>query len=379
MRRILLLDLDGVLLQSSGYHETLRRAVDLLAASLGYRSVQLSAETIELFEAAGVTSEWDSAAMCTALLLARAWEVNPELTLPQSFPLPRARFHGLEPPDFSEFARKLGRGVAAGIPALDVAEQLIFSADSRAPDQLQALQSVLRGARSLPNSLTFRLVQELNLGSALFARTYGLPPVLSCPGLLRRHDRAALSRRSRSRLRRWLQRPGHHAAVFTNRPSQPPDGASGPPEAAIGVAAAGVSFLPVVSMGGLAWLSQRRGLEPEAFLKPSPVHALAALLHAIGVPMVPALEAAASLGLDGRGSEAWRPLEGAAVIVFEDSAKGLDSARAAAVHLDRLDIRLDLTLIGVSDRLPKQQALKAAGAHVVPHLEPALQAILALP
>ena len=48
--RILLFDLDGVLLEPRGYHRALRETVTLVGQWLGYRRVTLTPEDIELFE-----------------------------------------------------------------------------------------------------------------------------------------------------------------------------------------------------------------------------------------------------------------------------------------------------------------------------------------
>ncbi len=100
---ILLFDLDAVLLNSEGYYESLRRAVSLLAGALGFGPIRLSQEDIDVFESLDITAEWDSSALCAALLLARAWEADPSLRLPERPPLPGAGIHGLPVPAFRDF------------------------------------------------------------------------------------------------------------------------------------------------------------------------------------------------------------------------------------------------------------------------------------
>ena len=104
---ILLFDLDAVLLNSEGYYESLRRAVEILGTALGFSPVRLSQDDIDLFESLDITAEWDSSALCAALLLDRAWEAQADLTLPERLPLSTPPRHGLPPPDFRAFALTL--------------------------------------------------------------------------------------------------------------------------------------------------------------------------------------------------------------------------------------------------------------------------------
>ena len=150
-------------------------------------------------------------------------------------------------------------------------------------------------------------------------------------------------------------------AVFTNRPSQGPQDAIGAPEAELGLAA-GMELLPLVGRGGLAWLAEQRSLAPDRLLKPSAVHALAALRRATGDPLEAALQAAAALTLDEQGDSGWRMLAGAEIFVFEDSVKGLHSLRAAQGRLESLGVTCRPILVGIAKSPHKRQGLEAAGA-----------------
>jgi hypothetical protein len=185
-------------------------------------------------------------------------------------------------------------------------------------------------------------------------------------GYILAHDRSGLLPDELSALRRWLAGPGRGAAVFTARPSRAPDGAGGTPEAEQGAAVAGLPELPVIGLGGLRWVAQQRGeQDPERFLKPSPVHALAAVAAAAGAPLVDALHAAAALAVEGRAAAFWRALEGAEVWAFEDGDWGLRSAAAAARILAAHGVSVALWLCGVTASAGKAARLKDAGATAV--------------
>jgi hypothetical protein len=377
MLRVLLLDLDEVLIQQVAYHQSLKDCVERVGRWCGFESVRLTDEDIAVFESLGVTSEWDSSAMCTALLLDRAWSVDPERRLPESPDAPNGRLHNLPVPDFQSFFRTtLERGVS-GISARRLTEQRLLEGKEHTPSQRQALQTMLRNAYDTERSLTNRIIQELNLGPAEFEACYGRRAALPGDGLLRTKDLPLLSAGEAAQLVEWNATPGRRAVIFTNRLSRLPHGTGGVPEAEIGLARVGLSLLPFVSMGHLDWLSSQRGLKPQSLLKPSPVHALAALRVAAGDAISDALESAAALELDHQDRGGWHRLDQAHATVFEDSFRGLQSARGAQQSLDRIGVRLSLDLRGVTTRDVKRRALELAGGVVYPDFTSAARDILA--
>lgn len=371
--RILLFDLDGVLLEPRGYHKALRETAALVGRWLGYRRVNLTREDIELFESVDVTSEWDSAAICAALLLRGLWTISPDVMLPSTPPIPRLPAHDLPTPNFQAFFRSEQMAPVSGTPPTLLAERSLLS-DGRDYTQAQvaALRGMLRGARQINGSLSHRLFQELVLGTQVFRDAYRTQPLLPSRGGLLARDRPMLPATARERLLVWLEKTDHHAAVFTNRPSRGPPGAFLVPEAELGLAAAELEQLPLVGRGGLAWLEEQRGLAPDSLLKPSAAHALAALRRATGEPLEAALQAAAALTLDEQGNAGWRVFAGAEVSVFEDSVKGLHSIRAAQGRLARLGVIFQPILIGATKSPRKRRGLEAAGAQVFYDLEQGL-------
>jgi phosphoglycolate phosphatase-like HAD superfamily hydrolase len=371
--KILLFDMDGVLLEPRGYHQALQETVALVGRLLGYRRVNLTPEDITAFEAAGVASEWDSAAICAALLLENLWTEYPALTLPPTWTWPAHPRHEVAPPNFRPFAHSLTQACLQGLSPLKRAERLLLdNANPRTNEQDRAVKSILRHARQIEGSLTHRIFQELVLGSPVFAETYGLPPSLDTESYLLKYDRPTLSVPGRAKLLQWLQEAHHQAVIFTSRPSRSPAGHLGTPEAEIGAHGAGLEMLPIVGLGGLSWLGAQRGCDSESFLKPSPVHTLAALRLALGDPLEGALEATAALVLDGQADHTWRALHRAQVYAFEDTVSGLKSVRVAKDILEKVGVTVGVHLFGITDRAPKRQALETAGAVVAPTLSVAL-------
>lgn len=371
--KVLMFDMDGVLIEPRGYHRALAETVRILAKTLGYQNIDLSDRDIEVFELAGATSEWDSAAICAALLVKDVWKVNPDACLPTSPPLPDLPAHDLPSPDFQSFFRSLAQDEMEDLPVLLRAERALLSGRKKiGGQQASVITRLLRGARLIEGSLSHRLFQELVLGSQAFRSTYGLEPILAEQSYLRRYDRPKLSAGSRRALLAWMDRPDQQAAVFTTRPSRPRPDRPGSPEAELGLAFLGIEALPMVALGELSWIAEKWAMEPDSLHKPSPMHALIALRIALG----DTLEAAASRSLpvaggEGRASQ-WRELAGAEVCVFEDSISGLHSARAARDMLALQGVHLNLRMMGISHREGKRGALAEAGADVFQDINTAL-------
>lgn len=373
-RIILLLDMDGVLLRSSGYHRALQDTLAWIGGHLGYQDARISQEDIDLFESVGMTSEWDSSAICTGFMLLHAWQKHPDTKLPEPPSWKSHPAQDLLPLDFQAIARQIDRIEQPEASPLIKAEYLLLrNGNNLTPEQSQTLKRILRQARGIEGSLTHRLFQEFVLGSQAFKTIYNLPPILNVESYLRQYDHPTLTTRVKNNLNAWIEQPTQHAAIFTNRPSLPPDGSFGTPEAEIGAQTAGVD-MPIVGLGSLAWLSAQRGLDNEAFIKPSPVHALAALKAALGASPIDALYSAENIA-NGEPAPGWEKLDGAQVYAFEDSARGMQSIIHAEKVLTRNSVKIDVALQGITDSLPKIKALQEIGANIYPDLNSALAAL----
>jgi hypothetical protein len=369
---ILLLDMDGVLLEARAYHQALREVVERIGRALGFRQVNLTLEDIHFFESVDVTSEWDSSAICYALLLERVWGLDPNLRLPTQPPLPETETHDLSAPDFRAFFRSLAAATSKPVPSLADAEHLLLQQREHTPAQIETLQGIFRNARRIAGSLTHRMFQELILGSQVFCELYGLDASAPSDGYLLTLDVPALDKRQTRRLLDWIAQRNHYAAVFTNRPSKPLGDFFDTPEAELGLKLVGLEGVPMVGHGSLAWMARERGLSMDALLKPSPVHVLTALRCALGESIESALRSAASLVLDAVVDADWAVLDGAQVAVFEDAAKGLQSADSARETLSQHRTAIALHLRGVSSDENKAHALRAAGAQVYTNLAAAM-------
>ena len=373
--KILLFDMDGVLLAPHAYHEALQETVTRAARALGFPHMAFTAADVAAFEAAGITNEWDSAAICAALLLAARWQADPEAAFPplSGEALPPL---SLPAPNCRAFAAALAPEMRPGETPPAAAWRLLQRQRAYTPRQRQALQTLLLGAREIGVSPTMRLFQELVLGSRTFAEVYRLPPRLHIAGYLESRDVPHLSAPLRERLLAWLAAPDHHAAVMTNRPTRTPDGTAGTPEGEAGMRLVGLESVPLVGWGALAWEAQRRGMDSQTLIKPAPAHALTALLCALGEPLESALGHAAALAVENRPAAVWQRLHGAAVWVFEDTITGIHSLQAAQRLLQAAGVKITVHPVGIATAAAKRRALVAAGAQVYGAFAEALEEVL---
>ncbi len=359
--------MDGVLLEPHGYHKALTGTVRLLGEALGYTGVTLSPDDIAAFEAAGITSEWDSSAICSVLLMLPLWERFPTLELPADLKPDRRLRHALPTPSWDSFFDSLNQlRRESADPILRVAKML-----GSGNAHKETIEQILNHAHDVYESITHRIFQELVLGSDVFTQMYQLRAWFETESYLRRFDRPALSHAQRDALLAWLERDEHRAAIVTNRPSLPPEG-FGTPEAEIGVEGVGLEQFPLVGYGDMLWLGAIRDVDVRRLRKPSPVHVLAAMLRGAGGQPEAALHHAADLALSGTAIPLWQEFDGAEVTMFEDTTAGLKSALAAKDVLEQAGVAIQLRLVGISEAASKRSALEGVGAQVYPRLEIAL-------
>jgi beta-phosphoglucomutase-like phosphatase (HAD superfamily) len=363
---IFLFDMDGVLLESHGYHLALQETIRRMARALGFVNATLTADDIAAFEAGGITCEWDEAAICAALMLEKVWLDEPGKTLPESLAATALPINtGKRPlPDFNSLAGLFSTPDMLPLHPLERAGRFFLRKTGRSDAQEQILHDLILSARLAEISLTHRTFQELVLGSAEFGRTYDLPDELESESYLLTYDRSNLTLEESARLWDWMFEPDHGAAVITSRPSHPPAGIFSTPEAELGAKLVGLEGIPILGWGGMCWLGLQTHQNPQNFLKPSPVHALAGMRVAQGETQEVALAGAVELLRLTATASLWKQFEGAHVIVFEDTPGGIKSLQAAREVLAAVGITIHIHCHGIARNPVKREALAACGAQV---------------
>jgi hypothetical protein len=380
MRSLLLFDVDGVLVHPVGYKVALRATLDRFAAQMGQPTQNLSDDEIAVFEACGITNEWDSGAICVAALLTAALDLRPDLrrdSLDDTLMAIQAAGLLIARPDFVAAARELAPYTAQGkVPA---AQFLTLLSARTSPAVLPLLQTLLADVYNVLGAPVTTIFQTHTLGHQRFADTYHAPAPFESESYLARLDHPLMDRAWQTWLADWTRQPGHGAAIFTARPSLAPadlpdheapgqPAAGYAPEAELAAELVGLAgIIPLIGQGRVGWLAWRGGRSTSDYLKPSPVQALAALGAALTRTETDALIAAAALVEQGQriGPLAALDHQPTHAFVFEDSAGGIRAARRAVELLQQAGLDITLTGVGVSPQPDKRAALAAVADHLV--------------
>jgi hypothetical protein len=360
MKRIILLDIDGVLVQPGGYRAALRAAVKrFLGDYVIEEDVPVS------MEKRGISSEWDM----SPLIIAAYWEDV----------LSRQPMEGLSDDPFIageqiQKQRKVEEPKHLSIPAFELkdGEYPVEAAYEQGcfpsiPGELR--KNLMTESRNVYKSHTFRTFQHFTLGSEMFGVTYQLPAEFEAQSLLLTEDKANISAEVRERLRHER----NSITGFTARPSKPPREWDGShvgyaPEAELGLGLAGLADIPLMAFGKLEYIAAQHGLNPATLMKPSPFHALAGILAAWTGDELAALNAAydwhTSGRLNGRFGELPKSFE---LYVIEDTLGGVRATRAAGEILREAGFGVSVHTLGLTSGIAqKAEAFRKAD---VPHFE----------
>jgi phosphoglycolate phosphatase-like HAD superfamily hydrolase len=387
---LFLFDVDGVLLYPAGYKAALRATLDHFARLMGQPPTGLTFDEIAVFEACGITNEWDSAPMCLGALLAEALARQPGLRRADVMgTLESIRESGLQitRPDFAALAREVRAQTPPGSPPTPAIHRLLRA--RAGGDAAPLFGELLANIYDVHTPTTF-IFQHYTLGSERFSQTYGLPAAFEAESTLTAHDRPLLDADHRERLADWANAEGRGMAIFTARPSLPPadlpaaaraalNPLTYPPEGDLAAELLGLAgAVPLISGGRMTWLAEQRGRPPGFYIKPSPVQAIAAIAAACSGAESGALLAAADFFHEGviAGPLAALNHRPVRVVVFEDSSTGIEAARAAVdlLRAGGLDVRVEA--IGVAPERAKQDALRRLADHVVEDVNQAVDLAL---
>jgi len=388
---VYLLDVDGVLLHPGGYREALNRTINHFSQAMGWGDFAPEDATALVFEAQGITSEWDMSAICLAALFAAAWQHDPGLQFLRSVPaaLAEVRGHGVppQPVNFAQIARAVAAEMRPGeyptLAAPRVFSRALNSSSSgegRAP-LTALLDEILLTARDSHRSRTLLVFQTYALGSAAFEQTYSLAPPFETTSMIVENDRPIISQENRRRLLCAADAGEIKPVVFTARPSLPPRGIRDgvgfyAPEAELAVQLVGLEPLPMVGFGRIQWLAQERGGDADLWVKPAPVHALAAIGAAVSGDEKAGLLGAHALVEEGRLQTPFSELvnETLNVTVFEDSAHSVQAVERGVEILRDAGAECRFAGRGIATHPEKCANLEKVGASVFPDVNAALRA-----
>lgn len=361
--KILIFDMDGVLIHPQGYHSALKDTVRLIGKTCGISDLQLDDAQIAQFEALGISSEWLSSAMSHAmitLLMDQGTDKGVQSSNAHPTRLDLAELFNL----LSE--EPLGRPpVERGYSAIGKLAKSMGIPPKNA-------QGIVIGCESIEDSPTFNYFQEMILGSIGFSETYQKPAQLQTQSYLHKFDTPILSSTLAGQIMDRTKHPEFSAAIMTNRPSRGPGGYSDMPDAGIGASIAGLGELPKIGLGELAWLANETGRAITEVTKPSWPHALSAILAAEGMLIEDSL---IYCGQDPRtfNRRDLHHLDNSTISVFEDTPAGLVAVQHAVYLLNEVGIKVEIQKVGIAVEPAKVSALSKQGAVVFSNINQALR------
>jgi hypothetical protein len=385
---ILLLDVDGVLVENRAYRAGIQHTTAYFSRRLGLAAQAPTDADIEVFESESITVEWDSCAVVAAALLlerlgaeARTAKGRAALaSLPTDWwgllaalPARTALKHTV---DFAALARRVGAAARATGLLPSRAALGFYLDDLRQQDQIPAalagplLEQLLGQVYDIDRSPAMQVFQNFALGHQQYTEYYSLPAHVEGPALLQALDTALLRPDMAQAVMARRAEGGFFPVVFTARPSRTPLEAGGfgrgyTPESEIGAELAGLAGVPVIGFGKLDWWARRVGAVGSQLVKPSPIHTMAALAAAKTGLEVESVKAALAAE---RGSQLRYPLTacaGEVVHVFEDSPSSLRGVAQAVARLNQLGLGLSLTRHGVAPQGSPKRATLAEAADVL--------------
>ncbi|MCP4140105.1 MAG: hypothetical protein GY755_07415 [Chloroflexi bacterium] len=341
-KKIIIFDVDGVLVEAHGYHQAFKDTVQIGAKKLGY-DVALSDENVAQFEGLGISSEWHSSAACMAVLaISGKFDLGPL---------------------FASIANE-----QAKIPVRIRLEKVIHQMALDAGVDPAHPVSFIQNSEKI-NSFPFDIFQEMILGSAEFEEIYGIKSSLDVESYLSKFDLPQIGTDSKNQLFDWLQHPEHGCAIMTNRPSRKM------PDAKYAQNLVALEDIPVAGYGEMEWLAEKFGGEAANYSKPSPIHALSAALASFDKNSDACLlEARAAT--KGELSKDIALLDGYEFTVFEDTPAGVISVGAMGELLRAQGLDVKVNKIGITNSSLKGEYLRAQGAEVFANVNIALEGVL---
>ena len=365
MKKVILLDIDGVLVHHGGYRAALHATLNHFASLMGLSHFVFPEEKLSELEKREISSEWDMVPLLLATLWNDILSHRPNLNLPA---------------DLSSAAMEIGHNINGYMPReLVIPEFELIAGQYPAEAALQngcfpfipidLRTNLLSQSRNVNFSQTMRLFQHYSLGSRVFSETYELPAEVETESFLLTHDRSNINDVIRAKLRQT----NIHLAALTARPSAPPrevnDSHFGyAPEAELALELVGLADIPLIGFGKLEYLASQRGFDAGALIKPSPVHALAATAAALTGDEWSGLQSAGDWVQTGQLKGVFADLPRAfELFVVEDTLGGIRSTQAAGEILRQAGFDVTVHAFGLtSGSAAKVDAFRQAG---VPYFE----------
>jgi len=395
-KNIVLLDIDGVLVYPGGYRNAINSSMMYILdrMSIGY-SIHDDIVPI-LYESVGITSEWDMLPLLMASVLdsflARHGNNYKLGSLEQASELLSRLNIGNLSVDYKLYIKKLTSSLAYGKNfSSTLLHDILIGKFENPFTQLGGhpiIYDLFSHSRDIKKSFLTKLFQNIVLGDELFCEVYKIDPVMATPPFLEKYDVPLLQETTKDKLYLYIKDGLINASVYTARPSYPPIelherivGYS--PEAEMALSINGITDIPLIGYGKIAFLAEQKGINPEFLLKPNPFQAIAAIFAALTGNEIDSLDIAYNLtNYTKKGDfnlffEKFRDQD-YIVHVFEDTPGGVIALREACKILSDLGINLALIPYGVSKNKEKIGALKKLDIPIYKDINLALEKLFSI-
>lgn len=390
----LLFDIDGVLINPSGYRKAVFDTTSYFLNKLGFSKISIDEEIITTFEAIGITSEWDIIPLYLLIVVELSLIEN---QTDSTFENIQDCYKYFRKYEFRPYQKKIISIVLVLKDFLQVGysacESLLiqnFEKDSISVFNLVRskiswiLKAWIQESRNIWKSEILQYFQNLTLGGELFQEITGLDLILESDPYLVKYDYPMLLDEVRNKILRLGAEKSNFPSIITARPSSFPNGVKSEksqlnfPEAELALKCMKMEQIPCVGFGALEYLGKDKNGCGDQFVKPSPVHAMTAILFSSGIEIIDALRLSYDYFYNDQHEEIVNYLSRFTapinVCIFEDSTIGIQSLKTVATNLINDGLAINMLVYGIATNKNKIKALRNENAIIFPTINEAFSA-----
>lgn len=390
----LLFDIDGVLINPSGYRKAVYDTTSYFLNKLGFAKISINEEIITTFESIGITSEWDIIPLylliVTELSLIENQTDNTLDNIQDCYNFFRKYEFQPEQKEIISTVLTLKGFLQDGVSVCDSLVNQNF--ENKSIHVFKNVRSTMSWiisewlieSRNILKSEILQYFQNLILGSELFHEITGLDWIIESEPYLVKYDSPLLLDEVRNKISNLNSKGNIFPSVITARPSSFPNGHTlensqlNFPEAELALKCLKLEHIPCVGFGALEFLGKEKDGSGDQFVKPSPVHAMTAILISSGMDIVDALRLSYDYIFNERHKQIVDYLSGFTppinVRIFEDSIIGIQSLATVCEQLTNNGLPINMIAYGISTQQIKIDALIKENAIIYPTINEAFSA-----
>jgi hypothetical protein len=387
----LLFDIDGVLIEPKGYRKAVYDSIIYFLHEIGEEKISINEEIFTSFEAIGITSEWDMIPLFILCVIENSLDYNhPDKSITDIQGLTQFlqnKKHLPNNDDFISLINKFQLYLSDGYsPSESIFKQFYIEENGKPFENIflytpWVVKDWIGNSRDFGKSIPLRYFQNLTLGSQLFQEISSLEPTIDTESYLSMYDRPLINNETHKMIKDYARKDDFYISMMTARPSKNPgheetiDVMSCFPEAELAMQCLNMDDLACVGFGAMQYIGKLKGLSGDNFVKPSPVHAMTAILHAGGINISEALLDAYEYLFNIKRNKVLEffhklssPIE---IFIFEDSIIGIQSLLKVHDALKSDGINIKFTAFGISTEINKIKALEKENASIFPTINEA--------